>query len=118
MIVEEALRRQQIFRNLDRNLRSIQKAAERMDPAAQVYVFGSLAEGRHTYASDIDVLIVTCVAPARVHAALWRAGIKDPFELHVQPPERLGLYRRKGRLVKVGRLSTQSSVGSPPARRR
>jgi predicted nucleotidyltransferase len=108
VLAEEALRRQRIFRNLDRHLHEIHRLVERLDPRARVYVFGSWTEGRHTYSSDIDVLVLTRVAPAQVQAALWRAGIRDPFELHVQPPERLPLYRRRA-LVPVRPSSTQSA---------
>jgi predicted nucleotidyltransferase len=66
-----------------------------------VYLFGSTPEKRHTYSSDIDVLIITKKEPARVHYELWKAGIKEPFEIHVQPPEKLHLYRRKAKLVKA-----------------
>lgn len=66
-----------------------------------MYLFGSTPEKRHTYSSDIDVLIITEKEPARVHFELWKAGIKDPFEIHVQPREKLHLYRRKAKLVKA-----------------
>ncbi len=72
-----------------------------MDPSAEVFLFGSVAEGRHTYSSDIDVLVVTNLEPARVHFELWEAGIREPFEIHVQPKEMVPLYRRRARLVKA-----------------
>ena len=66
-----------------------------------MFLFGSAAEKRYTYGSDIDVLIITKKEAARVHYELWKAGIKDPFEIHVQPPEKLHLYRRRAKLVKA-----------------
>jgi len=53
MIVEEALRRQRVFRELDSWLRKIAKVVKEMDPEAEVYLFGSVAEGRYTFSSDI-----------------------------------------------------------------
>ena len=66
-----------------------------------MYLFGSTAEKRHTYSSDIDILIITKKDPARVQCELWKTGIKDPFEIHVQPPEKLQLYKTKAKLVKA-----------------
>ena len=102
MIAEEALRRQEIFRNLEKHLKPLKEAATKVDAGARVYFFGSAAEGRHTSSSDIDVLILTEADPSRMHLELWKAGIKDPFEIHVQPPARIDLYRRRSRLVEIG----------------
>jgi len=46
-----------------------------MDPHAEAYLFGSVAENRHTYSSDLDVLILTRTEPAKVHVELWKAGV-------------------------------------------
>ena len=73
----------------------------KLDPSVEVYLFGSAAEKRHTYSSDIDVLVITRKEPARVHYELWKAGIRDPFEIHVQPPEKLSLFEGKTELVKA-----------------
>ena len=72
-----------------------------MDRHAEVFLFGSVAENRHTYSSDVDVLIVTNVEPAKLHFELWNSGIKEPFEIHVQPPAKASLYTRRGKLIKV-----------------
>jgi predicted nucleotidyltransferase len=43
-----------------------------------------VAEGRHLYSSDVDVLIVTeRLRPGEVIAALKEEGFDDPFEIHV-----------------------------------
>ncbi|MGB9660338.1 MAG: nucleotidyltransferase domain-containing protein [Nitrososphaerales archaeon] len=60
-----------------------------------MFLFGSVAENTHTISSNIDVLIVTDVEPAKVHFELWKAGIKEPFEIHVQPPKSI-LLPKKG----------------------
>lgn len=72
-----------------------------MDPEAEVFLFGSVAEGKYVFSSDIDILIITNANPGNVLAELWKKGIKDPFEIHVQPPEKLRFYSRKCKLVKV-----------------
>ncbi|MEM3480000.1 MAG: nucleotidyltransferase domain-containing protein [Candidatus Bathyarchaeia archaeon] len=100
-VIDWALRRQEAFRNLDRYLKMIKDIAARMDPEAEVFLFGSVAEGTYTYSSDIDVLIVTRMDPAEVLRTLWEAGIKEPFEIHVQTPERVEEYRRKAKLIKI-----------------
>jgi len=101
VLIEAALKRQQAFRNLRKYLRIIKEAAERIDPEAETYLFGSVAEGQHVYSSDIDVLIATRAEPGRVRLQLWQAGIRDPFEVHVQPPDLVDSYRRRTKLVKV-----------------
>ncbi len=83
------------------HLRTIREAAQGLDANAEAYIFGSVAEGRGVYSSDIDALIVTRAEPARVLMELWRAGVKDPFEIHVQPPEGAGPYRRRAKLVRI-----------------
>jgi hypothetical protein len=100
-ILKTALKRREAFRNLGKNLRTIKETVKKLDPHVEVYLFGSTAEKRHTYSSDIDVLIITKKEPAGVHYELWKAGIRDPFEIHVQPPEKLHLYQRKAKLVKA-----------------
>ena len=101
MIVKTALKRREVFRSLDRHLQTIKETITRVDPHAEAYLFGSVAENRHLYSSDIDVLIVTKAEPAIVHFKLWKAGIKEPFEIHVQPPEKTGPYKRRAKLVKI-----------------
>ncbi len=101
LIVEEAIRRQRIFNNLKEYLQTIKMTVRKMDPEAEVYLFGSVAENRYTYSSDIDILIVTRMEPAKVHLELWKTGIKDPFEIHVQPPEGLNPYKDRGKLTRI-----------------
>ena len=72
-----------------------------MDPEAEVFLFGSVAEGKYVFSSDIDILIITNANPGNMLAELWKKGIKDPFEIHIQPPEKLKFYSRKCRLIKI-----------------
>jgi len=101
LLVEEAKRRAEIFRNLEKYLRVIAEAVKEIDGDAEVYLFGSVAEGRHLLSSDIDVLVVTDKPPGEVLAKLWERGIKDPFEIHVVTREMLEIYKKKAKLVEI-----------------
>jgi hypothetical protein len=35
-----------------------------------------------------------------IHAELWKAGIKEPFEIHVHPPEKAAFFK-KAKLKKL-----------------
>lgn len=99
-LVQEARRRRRIFENLSFYLDKLKAVIGRMDEQAEIYLFGSVAEDRYVLSSDIDILILTRRGPAEVLAELWRHGIQDPFEIHVQPPQNLGLYRN-AKLVRI-----------------
>ncbi len=101
LFVEVARERREVFKNLGKYLAKIAEVVKELDPGAEVYLFGSVAEGRHVVASDIDVLVVTRERPEVVLDALWRAGIRDPFEVHVIKPEELPRYRRYSVLRRV-----------------
>ncbi len=103
-LVEEARRRAEIFRNLHRYLKIIVETVKELDGDAEVYLFGSVTEGKHLLSSDVDVLIVTNLPPGEVLSALWSRGIKDPFEVHVVTKEMLKIYRRRTKLVKITEL--------------
>ena len=100
LLVETALKRQEAFKNLPKYLKAIKNKVSELDPKAEVYLFGSVAEGKHNYSSDIDILIITTLYPANVMAELWKAGIKDPFEIHVYPREKAGFFK-KAKLIKL-----------------
>lgn len=74
---------------------------KQLDRDAKVYLFGSVAEGRHLLSSDIDILIVTEKPPEEVLAVLWSYGVKDPFEIHIATKEMLEYYKRRAKLVEV-----------------
>jgi len=99
IIIEMAIKRREVFDNLDGYLRTIKDVISKIDDSAELYLFGSVAEKRHAYSSDIDVLILTVAESARVHLELWKAGIRDPFEVHVQTPEDARLFTSN--LVKI-----------------
>ncbi|MDW7978480.1 MAG: nucleotidyltransferase domain-containing protein [Candidatus Caldarchaeum sp.] len=83
ILVKEALRRREVFENLDKHLETVKQVVKTVDPGAEVYLFGSVLEGTHTLSSDVDILVATDANPAVVHAELWKAGIKPTFEIHV-----------------------------------
>ena len=101
LLVKEAKRRAEVFRNLNRYLRILASVVEQIVDKAEIYLFGSVAEGRHLLSSDIDVLVVTDKPPAEVLKKLWEAGIKDPFEIHVATKEHLKLYKAKAKLTRI-----------------
>jgi len=100
--LREARRRREIFDNLDSYLRKLAEIVKRLDPGCEVYLFGSVAEGRHLYSSDVDVLVVSDVLkPGEVFAMLWAEGFRDPFEVHVVDRSSAETYRRRARLIPV-----------------
>ena len=101
LLVEEAKRRAEIFRDLDKYLKKIVEIVKELNRNAGVYLFGSVAEGKHLLSSDIDILVVTNLAPGEVLAILWEKGIKDPFEIHVVTKDMFEIYRRRAKLVKI-----------------
>jgi len=105
LLVEEARERKRVFENLSVYLERIVEIVKRLDPNAEVYLFGSVAEGRYLLSSDIDVLVVTSVNPGRVLAELWNSGIRDPFEIHVVTREHLEIYKKRSKLVKINKNS-------------
>ena len=98
--VETALKRQEVFQNLSNHLNTIKKTVCDLDPKAEAYLFGSVAENNYNYSSDIDILVVTNVYPALVICELWKAGIEDPFEIHVYPPEKASFFKKE-KLVRL-----------------
>jgi predicted nucleotidyltransferase len=84
--------RRRYLEDLPRYLSLIKEAALRRDPAAEVYLFGSYAEGAARPDSDVDVLIVTELAAVEEARARLRMEIDDalgrpnPFELHMVTP--------------------------------
>ncbi len=101
LLVKYALKRQDAFKNLPTYLETIKETIRKFDPHAKIYLFGSVAEERHNFSSDIDILIITKLPPATVHAELWRVGIKEPFEIHVHTSKEAILYKSRAKLVKI-----------------
>lgn len=96
-LVEEALRRREVFENLEKYLQKVKEAVKSVDKDAEIYLFGSVVEKTHTFSSDIDILVATDKDPALILATLWKAGIKTPFEIHVQKHEKAQLYKQRAK---------------------
>ena len=101
LLVKEAKRKAEVFKNLQKYLKTLVRVVKELDEDAEVYLFGSVAEGKHTLSSDIDVLVVTNQPPGKVLATLWESGIKDPFEIHVITKNLLKTYRKRAKLVMI-----------------
>ena len=101
VLVEVALQRQEAFKNLPKYLEIIKKIAHRIDPKAKIYLFGSATTEEHNFSSDIDILIITKAAPAKVLSELARAGITDPFEIHVHTSKEADLFKKTTRLIRA-----------------
>ncbi|MBS7634063.1 nucleotidyltransferase domain-containing protein [Candidatus Bathyarchaeota archaeon] len=101
ILVKTALKRREAFKKLDEYLETIKKTVRKLDPKAEIFMFGSVAEKKYNYSSDIDILIITRLHPANIHSELWKAGIRDPFEIHVHPPEKAAFYKKRATLVRV-----------------
>ncbi|MBD3205732.1 nucleotidyltransferase domain-containing protein [Candidatus Bathyarchaeota archaeon] len=100
-LIKEVHRRRKVFKDLKKHLENIKETLMSLDKDAEIYLFGSVAENTHNLSSDIDVLVITSLEPARVHLVLWEEGIREPFEIHVQPPEKLKHYTERAILRKV-----------------
>ncbi|MDW8022252.1 MAG: nucleotidyltransferase domain-containing protein [Nitrososphaerota archaeon] len=101
ILIKAALKRRNAFKNLPEKLETIKRVVKKLDPEAQTYLFGSVAQQTHTYSSDIDILVVTRLPPAKIHAELWKAQIGEPFEIHVQTPEKARFYMARTKLVEI-----------------
>jgi len=101
LLVSESKRRAHIFNNLDKYLRIIVDTVKMLDKDAEVYLFGSVADGRYLLSSDIDILLVTEMPPGKVIAELWKSVITDPFEIHVITKNAYELYRRRAKLIRL-----------------
>jgi len=99
--IEMAKEDRKYFENWEDYAKIIAEVARDCLEDARVYVFGSVAEGRHTPASDIDMMIVSPETPrrmedrARIAGEIFkRVGVFSPFELHIVTPEEFEWYRR------------------------
>lgn len=108
LLVSESKRRAQIFNNLDKYLKMIVDAVKMLDRDAEVYLFGSVADGKYLLSSDIDILLVTEMPPGKAIAELWKSGITDPFEIHVITKNAYELYRRRAKLIKITSSSQET----------
>lgn len=100
-LIADALKRRKIFDNLDKYLKRLKEIVLSIDPNAEVYVFGSAAEKRHNYSSDVDILIVTEEDRMRILEAIAREEFTEIFEIHVRKPRDIAWYRKMTKLAKI-----------------
>ncbi len=109
-ILAELLReRRRLLEDWERIAAEAAKAVKELYPEAEVYVTGSVVEGRAIASSDIDLVVAlphrpTAREAARVIAYIWEKlslPLAHPLEVHVVSRSDLERYRRRGRLVKV-----------------
>jgi len=96
-LVAEALERRKIFQNLNVYLEKLKEMVLRVDPHAEIYLFGSVAENRYNYSSDIDILVV-CEADRR---KLLKVLAEEDFMKVFQRPKETNWYKRMTRLVRI-----------------
>jgi len=109
LLINEAKRRREIFERLDEYLKKIVETVRKIDSNAEVYLFGSVAEGKHLISSDIDILVVSNLHPGKIIAELWSNGIDDPFEIHVITRDMLETYKRRAKLIKLNNTYANDS---------
>jgi predicted nucleotidyltransferase len=109
LLTDEVKRRREIFENLDEYLKKIVEIVKKIDSNAELYLFGSVAEGRHLLSNDIDILVVPDLHPGRIIAELWSNGIDDPFEIHVITRDMLETYKKRAKLIKRNNTYTNNS---------
>jgi predicted nucleotidyltransferase len=66
-----------------------------------VYLFGSVAENKNNYSSDIDILVITNLKAGIIHSELWKAGIKEPFEIHIETKQNVDFYKTKTKMIRI-----------------
>ncbi len=98
---EIAQEERKYFENYMHYAKLIKEIAEDDLGRTDVYVFGSVVEGRHTPASDIDILIVSENTPksqwerGRIRAKIMKAiDVFAPFEIHIVTPKEFEWYKR------------------------
>jgi len=98
---ESVERRKWYFENLDKVTEAIRRVLDKYFREYEIYLFGSVAEGDHTMASDIDILVVSSEMPEQVSkrseiaVKIYEAiGLDAPVELHMVNPEEFQWYRR------------------------
>ncbi len=96
-----AMENKKYFDNYLYYAKLISKIVKELLGEAEVYVFGSVVEGKHTPASDIDILIVSKNVPKRLEdrakisgEILKRIDVFAPFEFHVVTPKEFEWYKR------------------------
>ena len=101
ILIESANEKRKYFRNYLTYAKKIKEIATKLLGKSEVFVFGSVVEGKHTPSSDIDILIVSENVPksledrAKISAKILKEiDIFAPFELHIVNEKEFEWYRR------------------------
>jgi predicted nucleotidyltransferase len=80
------------LRNWKEIAKCVKEIISKIDPSAEIYVFGSVVRGEYTGASDIDILVITNNIEKKyeIMVKVYKK-INAPVELHIVSPEQ---YRR------------------------
>ena len=78
----------------------VKEMIHEFDEYAEVYVFGSVVEGRYTASSDIDILIISDRIPREKRAEIkakirGKIGIQVPIQLHIATREEYNKWYRR-----------------------
>lgn len=99
-------RRRKYFEQLNEYLKKIKEIVKREIPDAEIYLYGSVVEGRFSIGlSDIDVAIVSDRFKDRekkleVFGKLIKEFFDSPFEFHVLTREQWNFYKKFIKSVK------------------
>ena len=99
-------RRRKYFEQLNEYLKKIKEIVKREIPDAEIYLYGSVVEGRFSIGlSDIDVAIVSDRFKDRekkleVFGKLIKEFFDSPFEFHVLTEEQWNFYKKFIKSVK------------------
>lgn len=101
IVREIAEEERKYFENYIYYAKLIKSTAERILGEAEVYVFGSVVEGKYTPASDIDVLIVSKNMPgkqserSKIRAEILKSiDVFAPFEIHLADEKEFEWYKK------------------------
>lgn len=85
--VEYAVKMENVLTNLRNVLSSIKRDILECAPSAKVYLFGSIARGKYTAASDIDILIVVSkieeIDVYKLKLLIKKKYLGYPIEIHI-----------------------------------
>ena len=85
-----------MLRNYREVAHKVKEIVRRLDPDAEVYLFGSVPRGEYTESSDIDVLVVTekLDLKDRMRLEVYRS-VEAPVELHVVSRKQLEKWYKR-----------------------
>ena len=117
-ILETKAKKLEMLQKWRTYVKKIAKAFKKELPDAEIYIFGSVIEGREVGGSDVDILVVSNLLPSsNLERAKLKAKIeKDlklplyhPFEMHLANKEEAKHYfKHVKKLEKLNKTSAHS----------